>query len=165
MLTLRLAQPADETTVIGVYKRSVAAMCEMGIYQWDEIYPSEAQIQADINNSEMYLVCDDGCIVGAVVLNDREDESYTLAAWKCAAPFAVVHRLCIDPASQSCGVGRQAMRLAQTMLKEKGFASVRLDAYSQNPHALSLYKTLGYRQAGEATYRKGLFYLFEKSLS
>ncbi len=164
MLTLRLARPADETTVKGIYKRAVAAMCEKGIFQWDDIYPSEAQIEADMNNNEMYLVCDDTRIVGAVVLNDREDESYAQAVWEFEAPSAVVHRLCIDPARQGCGYGRQAILLAHTMLKEKGFRSVRLDAYSQNPHALRLYEALGYRQAGEVTYRKGLFYLFEKEL-
>jgi ribosomal protein S18 acetylase RimI-like enzyme len=109
-------------------------------------------------------VCSDECIIGAIVLNDRQDEQYLRGDWRHNEPAAVVHRLCIDPACQQKGYGMQAMQLAEAALKEQGYRSVRLDAFSQNPYALRLYERLGYRRAGEALYRKGLFYLLEKCL-
>ncbi len=50
------------------------------------------------------------------------------------------------------------------MLRDRGIESVRLDAFSLNPYALRMYEGLGYKKVGEANWRKGLFYLFEKNL-
>lgn len=46
----------------------------------------------------------------------------------------------------------------------QGTYSLRLDAFSENPFALKLYRSLGYRETGTAVFRKGKFYLFEKNL-
>ena len=164
MLTLKTAQPDDFPTVLALYRRAVDSMDACGIFQWDEHYPSKAVLENDISSGEMRLVCDDERIVGAVVLNDRQDEDYARGDWFFEEPAAVVHRLCIDPECQHHGFGRQAIGLAEAALREHGFQSVRLDAFSQNPYALRLYESLGYRKAGEVHYRKGLFYLYEKSL-
>ena len=56
------------------------------------------------------------------------------------------------------------MQQAELIFKEQGFKSVRLDAFAQNPYVLRLYDSLGYRRVGEANFKEGLFYLFEKSL-
>jgi predicted GNAT family acetyltransferase len=39
-----------------------------------------------------------------------------------------------------------------------------LDAFSLNPFALRLYEKIGYVRVGEANWRKGLFYLYEKKI-
>jgi ribosomal protein S18 acetylase RimI-like enzyme len=62
------------------------------------------------------------------------------------------------------GIGARTVRIAEGILKENGTESVRLDAFSQNPCALSLYGKLGYYKVGNIYYRKGLFYLYEKIL-
>ncbi len=164
MLTLQQAKADDLQNVIGIFAEAIDDMCRRGIFQWDEIYPSKETLQSDIKQNDLYVVCDDERIVGAVVLNDCQDEEYAKANWIYSEPAGVVHRLCIDPVCQHKGYGRQVMVLAHAMLMEKGYKSVRLDAFSQNPHALRLYESLGYRRAGEMNIRKGLFYLFEKRL-
>lgn len=163
MLALKTAQPGDIETVAAIFRRAIIDMDAKGIFQWDEIYPSKADLRGDIDNKEMFLICNDELIVGVVVLNNRLDEEYAQGDWFFEEP-AAVHRLCIDPVCQQKGYGRQAIGLAEVSLKERGFQSVRLDAFSQNPYALRLYESLGYRRAGEVHYRKGLFYLYEKSL-
>ncbi len=165
MLTLKIAQPGDLQAVTAIFRRAVDAMDAKGIFQWDDIYPSEAVLRSDIDSEEMRLVCDGERVVGAVVLNGRQDEEYALGTWVYGEPAAVVHRLCIDPACQQKGYGRQAMLLAEEVVAAQGFKSVRLDAFSQNPYALRLYEGLGYRRAGEVMFRKGLFFLYEKSLT
>ncbi len=164
MLTLRAARADDLEAVAAIYRRATQDMDAHGIFQWDGIYPSKAVLLSDIDSAEMLLVCSSEHVVGAVVLNERQDEEYALGTWLHGEPAAVVHRLCIDPACQHLGYGRQAMLLSEAALKARGFRTVRLDAFSQNPHALKLYESLGYRKAGEVTFRKGLFYLYEKSL-
>jgi len=139
-------------------------MSERFIFQWDGWYPSEEMLRLDIENGHMYLVCQRNETIGAVVLNEQMDDEYAQGCWVCAEPAAAVHRLCIDPSYQHRGFGRQAMQQAEHLFKEQGFKSVRLDAFSQNPYAIRLYDSLGYNRVGEANFREGLFYLFEKSL-
>lgn len=43
-----------------------------------------------------------------------------------------------------------------------GIHSIRLDVFSQNPHALKLYDSMGYARTGYADWRMGRFYLMEK---
>lgn len=57
------------------------------------------------------------------------------------------------------------MRFIESTFLGNGIQAVRLDAFSLNPYALRLYERLGYRKTGEVTFRKGVFYLYEKELS
>lgn len=164
MILLRPAQAHDINTVAAIFRRAISDMNTRFIFQWDGWYPSEETLRLDIENGFMYLVCQGTETIGAIVLNEQIEDEHAHGCWTCAEPAAVVHRLCIDPPYQHQGLGKQAMLQAELMLKEQGFKSVRLDAFSQNPYALRLYDSLGYRRVGDTHLRNGLFYLFEKSL-
>jgi ribosomal protein S18 acetylase RimI-like enzyme len=113
----------------------------------------------------MYVGIEDNVIVSAVVVNNEFDEEYKNGNWKYENDnFAVVHRLCVNPICQNKKIGRDTMIKIEELLKAEGIQSVRLDAFSLNPYALRMYKNLGYMKVGEAKWRKGLFYLFEKKL-
>jgi GNAT superfamily N-acetyltransferase len=70
----------------------------------------------------------------------------------------------VEPRLQGTGIARQLMRFAEAWAREHGYEAVRLDAFAANPRALSLYRGLGYREAGGASFRKGAFRCFEKRL-
>ena len=53
---------------------------------------------------------------------------------------------------------------AESIAKNNGIKAIRLDAFTENPVALSLYEKLGYSIAGYADWRKGRFALMEKKL-
>ena len=57
------------------------------------------------------------------------------------------------------------MQLIEDILRTRGIETIRLDAFSLNPIALKMYEKLGYQRVGEVTWRKGLFYLFEKKIA
>ncbi len=79
----------------------------------------------------------------------------------------VVHRLCVDPAFQGQGIAEQIMIYGEKIARERGYASIRLDAYSSNPRAVRLYERLGYQKVGSVTFpRRTLpFYCFEMILA
>ncbi|MGE5495653.1 MAG: GNAT family N-acetyltransferase [Burkholderiales bacterium] len=136
-----------------------------GIMQWDEVYPSEECIKADIEAGHMYLLVCRGEAVSAVVINDEQDEEYKDGCWKyCEGNIAALHRLCVHPAHQRKGYGRETALFAERLMRRMGYTAVRLDAFSQNPSAQKLYEGLGYERAGEVTFRKGKFFLYEKLL-
>lgn len=159
------AQKSDLNELVSLYRLAVSRMDEQGVYQWDEIYPSADILASDIERGEMELLRIEGGIAAAFTLNAQCDAEYALGAWRFPeSRFAVVHRLCVHPAYQGQGVASRVMDYVESSLRKRGFDSVRLDAFSENPAALRLYEKRGYEKVGEVRFRKGLFYLYEKTL-
>lgn len=167
VLKLRRAEIGDLNIIIDIFKNAIKAMNNNNINQWDEIYPNNTILEQDVLKNQMYVGIKDNVIVSAVVVNDEFDEEYKNGNWKYKNDnFAVVHRLCVNPIYQNKQIGKDTMIKIEELLKAEGIQSqsVRLDAFSQNPYALRMYENLGYLKVGEAKWRKGLFYLFEKKL-
>jgi len=53
----------------------------------------------------------------------------------------------------------------EEQIKNMGYSSVRLDVFSKNPYAIRLYEKNGYKKRGYADWRKGRFFLMEKTLN
>ncbi|MFA9379991.1 MAG: GNAT family N-acetyltransferase [Acetanaerobacterium sp.] len=156
-------QELDE--VAAFFKRAIAHMKTQGIEQWDEVYPSASDLLTDIQRGELYVLLHDTAIASAVVLNEEQDADYRFAEWTdTTGRPAVIHRLCVHPHFQGMGVGHKTMLLAHEHLIRLGYSSVRLDTFEKNPQALALYERLGYHRTGQACWRKGRFFLYEKLL-
>ena len=163
---LEKARPADREELVSVIRSATQTLNQNGIPQWDDVYPNAANVDEDLRNAQLYVVRAEGKIVGMVTLNRQCDPDYQNGDWRYAGPdFVVVHRLIVSPAVQGQGIGAQIMRMAETLLREQGVQSIRLDAFTQNPYSLRLYEKLGYRVTGEAVWRKGRFYLMEKLIA
>ncbi|HPJ02820.1 MAG TPA: GNAT family N-acetyltransferase [Candidatus Limiplasma sp.] len=163
---LEKASADDLDAISALLYGVVAHLNQSGIAQWDEVYPNKANVEKDLQNGELYMARTGGKIAGIITLNRESDPAYQTADWSYTGPdYRVVHRLCVAADMQGQGIGGQMMRLAEEMLINSGMQSVRLDAFSQNPHSLRLYEKLGYRVVGEAVWRKGLFYPMEKNIA
>ena len=159
------AQAEELAEILLLFRAATTRMDAHGVYQWDEIYPDEGILSEDIARGNMTIGKIDGRIAVAFMLDFCEDSDYETAAWRyCAQDIVVLHRLCVHPDFQGQGVARQAMDYLENEVRARGVQTIRLDAFSQNPAALHLYESRGYQKAGEISYRKGLFYLYEKKL-
>jgi ribosomal protein S18 acetylase RimI-like enzyme len=149
--------------VLSVYKNAVQKLIQEHIFQWDEVYPDEATLRADIAENSMYAGIIKKEIVSLFILNHTAPPQYMLGEWRYNN-FIILHRLCVNPVYQNKGIGTNTVQKIEEFSRQKGFESIRLDAFSQNPVALKMYEKLKYRKTGEVTARKGIFYLFEKKL-
>jgi GNAT superfamily N-acetyltransferase len=164
-LVVQAAGEQDVDLVLRLVQACITDMRRSGIEQWDEVYPDRATILGDVHGGTMYLASLDTAPVGALVVNDVQSPEYADVPWTIqAARVAVVHRLMIDPRYQGQGIARQLMNFAEAHAAGLGFDAVRLDAFSANPRALQLYQRLGYHDAGRVTFRKGVFWCFEKRI-
>jgi ribosomal protein S18 acetylase RimI-like enzyme len=162
-ISIRLANIYDLENICMLFEKAIRSMNENKIPQWDELYPNQEIISEDIGNTQMYLGEIENQIVCAFVINQQYDEQYKDGDWKYqGSSFSVIHRLCVNPQFQRQGIGTKTMQIIEDMLKNSGIKAIKLDAFSQNPHALRMYEKLGYLKIGEANWRKGLFYLYEK---
>lgn len=164
-IILRKANHEDLQAILSIFQGAIKVMDSNGIHQWDSIYPSEEIINNDILNNHMFLGEIHNEIASVFVLNQDYDKEYANGDWQYKElSFFVIHRLCVNPAFRGKGIGTMTMQLIEEFLRNNGIEAIRLDAYSLNPVALKMYEKLGYKKVGEANWRKGLFYLYEKKI-
>lgn len=113
----------------------------------------------------MFLGEIDSKIASIFVLDKEYDEEYNNMNWQYKdMSFFIIHRLCVNPKFQNQRIGTKTMLLIEELLRSEGIEAIRLDAFSLNPFALKMYEKLGYTKVGEVSWRKGLFYLYEKKI-
>lgn len=139
-----------------------------GIFQWDDQYPNKEYFQECIEDKSLYVFTRDSEILGHVVLNEWEAKEWDAIPWSGENPL-IVHSLMINPLVQGKGLGKEFLGLCEQVAVEKGYDSIRLDAYSGNERAISLYKKLGYYVKGSVFFKskpegQQEYFCFEKEL-
>ena len=162
-LLYRLAIPSDLPFLISMYRRATAKLHAQGISQWSADYPNAAWLAQDVERKEMYVLTQQRKILGAVTVNEQLDWTLSQGIWEVnSGKIGTVHRFCVDPFVQHQGIGAQMLRLMELEMQNLGYASIRLDAFQENPYSMRLYRNAGYHENG-IVHRDGLVYvLFEK---
>ncbi len=166
VLSIRVAAEGDVDDVMALVAACIGDMRARGIEQWDELYPDRATIAADVAAGTLHVAAVPGePLAGVFTVDEHEDPRWSAAEWRTAGErVAVVHRLMVNPQLQGRGLARELMLIAEEHARQRGYGAIHLDCYSGNPQALRLYQRLGYRDAGGAALRKGMFRCLEKKL-
>ena len=147
---IRRAKISEIPDILTICKACAAHMISNGIYQWNEHYPSAIVFEKDIERDELYVLEIDEKIIGTIVISTHIDDEYVPVKWLTANENNIyIHRLAIDSKLQGKGYAQQLMTFAETYAKENGFASVRLDTFSQNKRNQRFYETRGYQRLGD----------------
>jgi N-acetylglutamate synthase len=163
---IRQATTADAATLLSLLHVCVAGMRAVGIKQWDEVYPNAETIARDTEAGALHVLCEDETILASITIDSNMDPLWQGMDWSTdGEPAAAVHRLMVHPSWQGRGYAKNLMLHAETVAREQGCRSIRLDTFLQNPAAMALYSRLGYRRAGTTMMRKGEFAGFEKVFS
>jgi ribosomal protein S18 acetylase RimI-like enzyme len=160
---IRIALISDLEIVLAIVRETTRHMDEQGIFQWDDLYPEKAILQKDIENSQMHLIEEEGEVAGMITLNEKQEPEYNDVRWIYPGRILVVHRLGVAPEHQGKGLASHLMDFAEAKALSQGYDAIRLDAFTKNPLALGLYEHRGYRKAGTVSFRKGLFFCYEKA--
>lgn len=176
-LTFRKARSDDTDEIMTFVKAAVEKLDSLNIFQWDDIYPAREDFDADIAEGTAFVAeaeckesgtenADSGKKIAAVfVLNKECEEQYKSGEWNyTGSDFVVIHRLCVNPEFQHKGIGTLVCRHIIDSSRANGTKAIRLDAFTENPFALNMYKNLGFTVVGTADWRKGKFILMEKTL-
>jgi len=164
-LQYRPGRKEDLDEIFRLVRRAIENMERNGIRQWDEQYPARADLENDIEKNTLYVAVEGDKIIAIYVLNRECDEEYRRCRWHSPDESAIIlHRLCVSPEYQNKGVGTKLLLHIEEQARSMGYRSIRLDAFSENPYALKLYEKNGYVRRGYADWRKGRFFLMEKTL-
>lgn len=165
IMIYRLAEETDIDQICALVKNAIKTMEAHRIFQWDDVYPAREDFLADIQKRQLFVGLADHEIAVVYVVNKESDEQYQNGDWNYPdSEYRVIHRLCVNPTYQNRGIAKSTLLHIEKELREAGVETIRLDVFSCNPSALSLYQKNGYQKTGHADWRKGRFYLMEKNL-
>ncbi|MCR8849000.1 GNAT family N-acetyltransferase [Rossellomorea sp. SC111] len=146
-IQLRQATKEQIDTIMDVYIRCKHDLDGKGLLQWNDNYPSSAYFKEEMDNGNLYVLMVDGEVAGSATLNEWQSPEWSEIPWEHRNEW-VIHALFLDPLQQGKGLGTTFMKKCEELAGEKGYESIRLDAYSRNTGANSLYEKLGYEYRG-----------------
>lgn len=136
---IEVATEVHSARVWHLINRCRVTLLDQGVHQWEEFYPTSETVLANITESRLYLLTSSGMCRAVVTIDTKPDLEYSTVLWTTAEPALLVRRLCVDPAYQRSGIASQLMAHVEDYAKQHRYASLRLDAYSGNPGAITLY--------------------------
>lgn len=152
---IRLAKNLEIPHILNITKACAKSMINQGIYQWNEHYPSQEAFERDIARKELYVLEVDNKILGTIVISTYMDEEYLPIKWLTTNQRNIyIHRLAVHPEEQKKGYAQKLMDFAEDYARKEGFASVRLDTFSQNSRNNTFYQARGYQKLGDIFFPK-----------
>ncbi len=119
---------------------------------WERgVYPTENTARKALADGELFVVEEDGKIIGAAIINQRQVDVYAGAPWSFAASddeVMVLHTLVISPRTAGKGYGRRFVQFYEDYALSHGCRYLRMDTNERNSRARAMYVKLGYKEIG-----------------
>ena len=158
------ASPADLVEVLYLLKICIQEMNSKGWFHWDLQY---LEVKEDVEKGRVFLYKETENTLGAITLCNEIPSEYKDITWTGTADRALVaSRLMVHPVWRNQGIAKELFAFAEEYAKKEGRSSLRLDVYSENPEAVSLFNQLSFKQLGKIQhpYQKSPYFCFEKTI-
>ncbi len=120
----------------------------LAVIGWDRaIYPTRATAQASILAGDMFVLEEEGRVLAAAKINQKQEESYAQGAWTHEAADSevlVLHTLVVHPEASGRGIGTRFVAFYEGCAARMACPYLRMDTNARNAAARALYRKLGY---------------------
>ena len=166
-MNIRIATKNDLEKLNILYKSVIDDMENVKkINIWDEVYPF-CEFEKDIMNKEMFVIEDEGKILGSFALSEFDDPEYHTIEWKSNnKKWFYINRLAILPSEQGKGYAKQAMEFINKYAIDNNYDFIRLTVHTDNKYAIGLYEKFGFVKIenGYWSFDDKIFIGFEKEI-
>lgn len=114
-----------------------------------EIYPSATTAEAALLRDDLFVLEEDGTVLGAGIINQTQMDAYYNAPWEYEADdsgVCVLHTLVISPSACRKGLGRRFAAFYEEYAGAHGWKELRIDTNAINTRARRMYHELGYKE-------------------
>ena len=154
-MVIRLAALDDLDGIAAVYDaihtEEEAGKAEIGWVRG--VYPTRETAMASLQRGDLFVLEEDGEVLGAAIINQTQVDRYYDMVWAHALPddrVCVLHTLVIHPKAAGRGYGKAFVRFYEDYALRRGWPELRLDTNARNTAARRLYARLGYTEVGSA---------------
>ncbi|SEN82878.1 Acetyltransferase (GNAT) domain-containing protein [Amphibacillus marinus] len=163
---IRLATAFDMSEIMTLISKVVKVMNSQGSQQWHEGYPAEADYAKDIKRGELFVLEENGVVLGICTISKRGHEEYHLIKWTQPYSAFTIKRLAIDPEYRGKGLANQFFKYAGKLAEQSGIATLNTDTFWNNTNAQALFKRNGfhYIQSRQDPQTMNTLHYFEKKL-
>lgn len=162
---IRKATSSDIESILSLTKACAKDMKSKGILQWNDHYPNTKAFEKDIYRKELYVLTESHKIFGSIVISSFMDAEYIPIKWLTPNNKNIyIHRLAVHPEKQGRGFAQMLMDFAENFARTHGYASIRLDTFSQNQRNQKFYEFRNYIRLGDIYFPKQSehpFYCYE----
>lgn len=157
---LQHARCADAAEILALYRAAIGKeFCA-----WDETYPTEREIAGDLASAGLFIVREEGRIIGAVSVVP-ENELDGMKEWQVQENVREIARVVVAESARGRGLAAQMVGEILEALKASRVCAVHLSAAVGNVPALKTYERLGFLNRGAAELYGGKYFLMEKILT
>ena len=144
-MLIRKTTPADIAAVVAVFDSARAFMREQGNpTQWAGVYPSAANVEADIAQGSSYVFEDAARVVGTFAFVLGDEPMYQViddGAWRSSQPYGTIHRIASD------GTARGLARACFDFCAEH-MPYLRIDTHANNSPMQQAILKYGFKRCG-----------------
>lgn len=150
---IRKAKANDISAVAEIYDAiHTAEESGMAVVGWVRgVYPTSSTAEAAVERGDLFVMTEDGAVVGAAIINQAQCDGYETGAWRYPADaheVMVLHTLVIAPSAAGRGYGRAFVRYYEHYALAHGCPFLRMDTNERNARAREMYRALGYSEIG-----------------
>ena len=139
-MNFRTAQKTDADAVFMLYRAVVGTpFCV-----WDDEYPGFAEIERDLTAECLFVLEENGEIVGAVSIN-LENEMDAIDCWRAEENAGEFARVVIRPDAQGRGLAKILVAGILGKMRERGYEIARLAVEANHIPAQRLYRSFGFQ--------------------
>lgn len=158
--TFKAASENDVSTIKKLYKDAL----ENPFCTWNEYYPSDIEINGDIENKNLFILYGGEAPVGAIsIVSENELDGFDF--WETKEDAAEIARVVVAKEFIGRGISEILVENAEKTLKAQGKRALHLAAALKNIPAQRCYKARGFIKRGKSFMYGHDFILMEKPLA
>ena len=161
MIEIRKTSPCDIDSLMPIFNEARATIAALGIDQWQNGYPNQEVIGADLKKAQSYCVLSDGEIVGTFALIDDGEPTYDNifdGEWltgNCKEHYFAIHRVAISVKSRGMGISTAIIDYCADKARQAQKASLRIDTHRGNIVMRKMLEKHGFFHCGTIYLEKG----------
>lgn len=166
MLYLEIVKQNEVEKAMHFVNQGKAHLKAQGINQWQDGYPDESCIQADINNQRGYFLMDAQEAVGYLCVDFEGEPAYKAldGVWKGNGAYGVIHRFAIGDEWRGRGLATVVLRLVEILCKKKSITIIRVDTDIKNYKMQHILHNNGFEYCGVIWLDNSEKFVYEKLL-
>ncbi|WP_428052443.1 GNAT family N-acetyltransferase [Candidatus Avelusimicrobium stercoris] len=166
--SIRPAQLTDLPQLLLLAQEARALLKDRRINQWQDGYPSETVLRADIRCQTGYALADGPKVLGYFALTFGTEETYARienGRWTTPEPYGVLHRIMVSQKLRGQHAAQDIFDFWLQQTKSKNFTALRADTHPDNRPMQHLFLKNGFTPCGTIFVRNGqVRTAFEKNI-